>query len=100
MSQWRALSADQIAQLSQQGCTCTDWSRVQVADGFRANRVRTTQFSGEIRLGVFEREVSFFGGVTKPAGISHATIDSAPTSEASQTCSEDLAGLPRKWEVS
>ena len=74
MSQWRALSAEEIAQLSQQGCTCTDWSRVQVVDGFRANRVRTTQFSGEIRLGMFEKEVSFFGGVTKPAGISHATI--------------------------
>ncbi len=74
MSQWRALSADQIAQLSQQGCTCTDWSRVQVADGFCADRVWTTQFSGEIRLGVFEKEVSFFGGVAKPAGISHATL--------------------------
>ncbi len=74
MSQWRALSADQIAQLSQQGCTCTDWSRVQVADGFCADRVRTTQLSGEIRLGVFEKEVSFFGGVAKPAGISHATL--------------------------
>ena len=46
MSHWRALSAEEIAQLSQQGCTCTDWSRMQVADGFRADRVR----NGSIEL--------------------------------------------------
>ena len=74
MSQWRALSDEQVAQLVQQGCTCGDWSRVQVAPGFRAERVRTTHFSGDIRLGAFEREVPFFGGVSKPAGISSATL--------------------------
>ena len=36
--------------------------------------MRTTHFCGAVRLGVFEKEVSFFGGVTKPTGISHATI--------------------------
>jgi hypothetical protein len=47
---------------------------VQVAEGFRTERVRTTHFGGEVRLGVFDKEISFFGGVTKPTGISHATI--------------------------
>ena len=64
-SPWRALSAEEIAQLAQQGCTCNDWSKVQVADGFRADRVRMTHFCGDIRLGVFEKEISFYGGVTK-----------------------------------
>jgi hypothetical protein len=73
-TQWRALSAQEIAQLSQQGCTSDDWSKVQVAAGFRPQRVRSTHFCGDVRLGVFEKEVSFFGGVSKPAGISHATI--------------------------
>jgi len=73
-NQWRALSAEESAQLAQQGCTCADWSRVQVTPGFQAQRVQTTHFSGDVRLGVFEREVSFFGGVTKPTGISHATL--------------------------
>ncbi len=72
--QWRALSTAEIARLSEQGCTCDDWSRVQVAEGFRADRVHTTHFCGDVRLGVFEKGVSFFGGVTKPAGIRHATI--------------------------
>lgn len=73
-TQWRALSTVEIARLSEQGCTCDDWSRVQVADGFRADRVHATRFCGDIRLGVFDKTVSFFGGVVKPAGISHATI--------------------------
>jgi NDP-sugar pyrophosphorylase family protein len=73
-TQWRALSEQEIAQLSQQGCTCDDWSKVQVAAAFRPERVRSTHFCGDVRLGVFEKEVSFFGGVRKPAGIRHATI--------------------------
>jgi hypothetical protein len=73
-TQWRALSADEINRLSQQGCTCTDWSNVQVAEGFRTERVRMTHLGGAVRLGRFDKEVSFFGGVTKPTGISNATI--------------------------
>jgi len=73
-TQWRALSTAEIARLSEQGCTCDAWSRVQVADAFRADRVHTTRFGGDVRLGVFDRDVSFFGGVTKPAGIRDATI--------------------------
>ncbi|MHC4244746.1 MAG: DUF4954 family protein [Planctomycetota bacterium] len=68
------LSSGQIAQLTEQGCSCEDWSGIQVADGFRAETVRSTHFCGRIKLGVFEKQVSFFGGVRKPAGISHATI--------------------------
>jgi NDP-sugar pyrophosphorylase family protein len=73
-TRWRALSAEEIGRLSQQGCTCTDWSKVQVAEDFRTQRVRATHFAGDVRLGVFDKEASFFGGVTKPTGISHATI--------------------------
>ncbi len=74
MSQWRALSTEELTQLTQQGCTCTDWSKVQVAEGFRAERIRATDFCGEIRLGSFTKQVPFASGVSKPAGISHATL--------------------------
>lgn len=73
-TQWRALSTAEVARLSEQGCTCGDWSRVQVAEGFQADRVHATRFSGDVRLGVFDKDVSFFGGVAKPTGISHATL--------------------------
>jgi carbonic anhydrase/acetyltransferase-like protein (isoleucine patch superfamily) len=71
---FRPLSTEQIAQLTEQGCSCEDWSQVKVADGFKAETVKSTHFCGRIRLGVFDKQVSFFGGVKKPAGISHATI--------------------------
>ena len=71
---FRPLSIEQIAQLTDQGCSCEDWSGVQVADGFDAGTVKSTHFCGRIKLGVFEKQISFFGGVKKPAGISHATI--------------------------
>lgn len=74
MSQWRDLSADKIAQLIRQDCACADWSRVRVAEGFDPERVRAVHFYGDVRLGVFTKEISFFGGVSKPAGLSHATI--------------------------
>ena len=71
---FRPLSAEQIDQLTSQGCSCDDWSNVQVADGFDTARVKSTHFSGHVKLGVFEKQVSFLGGVTRPAGISNAAI--------------------------
>ena len=73
-SEFRALSAEETAKLTSQGCSCDDWSSVQVAKGFGAGKVKSTHFSGEIKLGVFEKQVSFNGGVTRPTGISNATI--------------------------
>jgi hypothetical protein len=73
-SEYRPLSSEEIATLTGQSCSCADWSKVQVAEGFNTSRVKSTSFSGDVRLGVFEKQVSFFGGVKKPAGISNATI--------------------------
>jgi len=70
----RPLTAEQIAQLTNQGCSCDDWSNVLVAEPFNAETVKSTRFSGHVELGTFEKQVSFFGGVTKPTGISNATI--------------------------
>lgn len=71
---FHSLSVEQIDQLARQGCSSEDWSKVQVAKGFNAESVKSTHFSGHVKLGVFEKQVSFFGGVSKPAGISDATI--------------------------
>ncbi len=73
-SKFRQLTPEEITRLAEQGCSCTDWSKVQVAEGFKAETVKSTRFSGEVKLGVFEKQVSFSGGITKPSGISNATI--------------------------
>lgn len=71
---FRQLTADEIVKLTAQGCTCEDWSHIEVVNGFDAGKISATQFSGKIRLGRFDNHVSFFGGVTKPCGISNARI--------------------------
>jgi hypothetical protein len=73
-TKFRPLSINEIAVLTERGCSCTDWSKVTVAEGFNPIKVKTTHFCGNIKLGIFEKDVSFFGGVSKPAGISNATI--------------------------
>ncbi|MHC4425164.1 MAG: DUF4954 family protein [Planctomycetota bacterium] len=72
--EYRPLSAEQIAQLTGQGCSCDDWSKLRVAEGFNAETVKSTHFSGHVKLGVFEKQVSFLGGVARSTGISDATI--------------------------
>ena len=73
-SEFRALSEAEIAQLEKQGCRCSDWTSIKVAQKFNPERVRLTHFSGNVKLGVFEKQVSFSVGLKKPAGISNATI--------------------------
>jgi len=73
-SKFRQLKSEEIARLTEQGCICRDWSKVRVAESFKAETVKLTHLSGDVKLGVFEKQVSFLGGVTKPSGISNATI--------------------------
>jgi hypothetical protein len=73
-AKFRSLSAEDIRTLTEQGCNCTDWSNVQVAEGFDPGKVKSTHFSGKVKLGIFEKQVSFCSGVRKTAGVSNATI--------------------------
>jgi len=73
-SKYRALTAKEIEQLIRQGCNCKDWSKLEVAEGFEAGRIKSTAFSGSIKLGAFDKEISLFGGISRPTGISNAVI--------------------------
>ncbi len=73
-AQHRSLTDREIAVLTDRGCTCADWSNVMAADGFDPSAVQSTRFCGHVKLGSFDKQVSFFGGVKKPAGISNTTI--------------------------
>jgi hypothetical protein len=71
---YRSLSSDEIARLTEQSCTSSDWSKVLVNADFNTDNVYSTHFSGQIRMGVFSKDVKFFSGVTKPAGISNSFL--------------------------
>jgi hypothetical protein len=73
-SEFRALSKAEITQLQEQGCSCSDWTSIKVAQSFDPERVRFTHFSGNVEIGELKETIAFHGGVKKPAGISQATI--------------------------
>ncbi|MDR2130333.1 MAG: DUF4954 family protein [Odoribacteraceae bacterium] len=72
--EYRAISAREIEILRGHGCSCDDWSRVKVKEGFIADRVRNTHLSGDIYLGIFRRQVTFAGDLARCSGIYNATL--------------------------
>lgn len=71
---YRNLTEQEIGTLEQNGCWAEDWSSIEVAEDFRANYFRRVLFYGEIRLGVFERNIEVSPGFLKHSGIYNATL--------------------------
>lgn len=74
MQSYRPLTATEIQVLQQNKCTSTNWEDISVKEGFLPNNIRHTHFSGQIKLGILNREFSLAGGLKKHAGISYAVL--------------------------
>lgn len=74
MDNYRKLSLGEIEVLKANLCFCTDWSEIEVSDGFSPEYVHHTRFSGKIRLGAFNKEFSLPGGMKKHSGLFHTTL--------------------------
>ena len=74
MTNYRKLNQTEIDRLSAQGCTADEWSNISVAEGFSPENITHTRFSGEIKLGVFEKEIELPGGLKKRAGLHQVTL--------------------------
>ena len=74
MKNYSKLTAAQIAVLEAQSCRCEDWSSVEVAEDFDPAFVRNVNFSGQIRLGSFNKTFTLAGGIRKHSGVYHATL--------------------------
>jgi len=68
------LSTQQIATLTNQGCRSDNWSLVRIATGLDLSRIHHTYFSGEVYIGLMEKQVMLFGGIQRNTGIYNATI--------------------------
>ena len=78
---YRPLTSLEIEQLKQNRCSADDWTHIHVLDGFDPTYVHQVEFSGDIRLGRFEKRFTLAGGLSVHAGIfnarlHHVTIDS------------------------
>lgn len=74
MQNYRHLTQSEIEVLVTNGCSSTDWKMIRVKDNFNPNCIKSSQFSGEIKLGLFEKEFHLAGGLKKHSGINNAVI--------------------------
>ena len=72
--EYRQLTQEEIALLEERGCKAEDWDLITVAPGFNASYIRNTSFYGEIRLGIFEKEIEVSKGFVKHCGIKSTTL--------------------------
>ena len=74
MKQYRKLTEKEIETLKSQMCTASDWSDIEVAEGFSSEFVSHARFSGKIRIGAFNKVFELAGGMKKHAGLYHVTL--------------------------
>ena len=72
--EWRNLTEIEIAQLTTQGCSSTDWKCIQVTNDFQPDYIHNTRFSGNIQLGSFDNEFILEGGLPKHSGLFNVTL--------------------------
>jgi hypothetical protein len=70
----RPLSREEVRGLEALGNSCSDWSRVWVADGFYCRAVQHSSFHGDVVLGRFTKPVQVAPGVLLPSGIVQSTL--------------------------
>ena len=69
----RQLTSKEIESLQANGCYADDWKNISVADGFNANSVSKTSFSGKCQLGTYSG-VTEINGVPFQRGINNARL--------------------------
>lgn len=70
----RKLTSQEIREMSEQGCTATDWQKISVVPEFSTAYISNVRFSGDIQLGSFTHEFTLDGGVLKHAGLFNVTL--------------------------
>ncbi len=81
MKKYRKLTREEVGVLKSQMCFAADWNQIEVSDGFETKYVRHCRFSGEIRMGRFEKVFSLPGGMEKHSGIYNATLHNVTVSD-------------------
>lgn len=74
MIDYRSLTLDEIETLEQQGCLAENWENITVVDGFTPEYVRNVRFYGDVKLGVFEKQLEVTAGFYRHTGITNATL--------------------------
>ena len=71
---YRKLKQAEIRSLISNGCSCEEWDRITVLEGFNPLQCRNVIFSGNIKLGIFDKPFVDESGVSTPGGILNARL--------------------------
>ena len=97
MKSYRKLTPSEIVRLQQQMCSAADWSLIEVSEGFSTEYIRYTRFSGNIRIGTFNKEFSLPGGMKKHTGLYHATLHNVTIGD--DCCIENVKNYIANYEI-
>jgi hypothetical protein len=74
VKKYRKLTRNEIQSMTGNNCSCDDWGKIMVMEGFNPLQCKNVTFSGDIKLGVFDKPFVEESGVSIPAGILNARI--------------------------
>ncbi len=71
---YRDLTGNEIKDLIANGCSCENWNYIKVKDGFVPSSCKNVTFSGEIRLGKYNKPIADESGIRQNCGISNTQL--------------------------
>ena len=71
---YRNLKEEEIRILIGNRCTADNWNNIKVKDNFSPLNIHNTRFSGKLKMGSFNKELSLAGGIKKHSGLYHTTL--------------------------
>ena len=71
---YRLLTDEEITLLEDHGCQAENWEAIMVAEDFKPTYVHDVTFYGDIKLGVFEKNIEVSRGFLKHSGLRNATL--------------------------
>ena len=74
VEKYRILTRNEIQSMIKNGCSCDDWEKIEVLEGFNPSQCKNVIFSGNIKLGIFDKPFTDESGVTTPGGIMNARL--------------------------
>jgi hypothetical protein len=71
---YRNLTDQEVDIMRHNGCSCDNWNRISVKEGFDPSRCVNVSFSGNILLGSFKETFADVTGASYPTGIFNAQL--------------------------
>lgn len=97
MTRYRKLTDAEILQLKGQMCSSNEWDLIEVGEGFTPDNIFYTRFSGNIRLGLFNKEFELAGGMKKHSGLYHTTLHNVTVGD--DCCIENVKNYIANYEI-